>query len=55
MKRAGGRPRDVRPLFRSPRVQRTGVIAALAGSSCVFTVSSAILAPISWPTTVEKR
>ena len=38
-----------------PNAYRPDAIGPLAGSNFVFTVSSAILSPMSWPTTVEKR
>ena len=34
---------------------RPDATGPLAGSNFVFTVSSAILSPMSWPATVEKR
>ena len=38
-----------------PDAYRPDATGALAGCNFVFTVSSAILPPMSWPTTVEKR
>lgn len=38
-----------------PDVYRPDATGPLAGSNFVFTVSSAILSPMSWPMTVEKR